>query len=98
MKIVNFKRFSMFVIGVILMIIVFISILDTNSLSNTKINYIDFTVGSNDNLWKISNIVKENNINYSNKDVREIIYEIKEINNLSNSNLIENQVLKIPEI
>lgn len=98
MKIVNFKRFSIFVIGVILMIIVFISILDTNSLSKAKINYIDFTVSSNDNLWKISKIIKEKNINYSNKDVREIIYEIKEINNLSDSNLVQNQILIIPEI
>ena len=98
MKIVNLKRFSMFVIGVILMIILFISILDTKSLSRTEINYIEFTVSSNDTLWKIANIVKENNINYNNKDVREIIFEIKQINNLKNSNLYNNQVITIPEI
>lgn len=98
MKIVNLKRFSMFVIGVILMIILFISILDTKSLSRTEINYIEFTVSSNDTLWRIANIVKENNINYNNKDVREIIFEIKQINNLKNSNLYNNQVITIPEI
>ena len=98
MKIVNFKRFSMFVIGVILMIVLFISILDTKSLSRTEINYIEFTVSSNDTLWKIANIVKENNINYNNKDVREIIFEIKKINNLTNSSLYNNQVITIPEI
>mgnify|MGYP003437016973 CR=1 FL=1 len=59
MKIVNLKRFSMFVIGVILMIILFIAILDTKSLSRTEINYMEFTVSSNDTLWKIANIVKE---------------------------------------
>ena len=98
MKIVNLKRFSMFVIGGILMIILFISILDTKSLSRTEINYIEFTVSSNDTLWRIANIVKENNINYNNKDVREIIFEIKQINNLKNSNLYNNQVITIPEI
>lgn len=98
MKIVNFKRFSMFVIGVILMIVLFISIFNTKSLSRTEIDYIEFTVSSNDTLWKIANIVKENNINYNNKDVREIIFEIKKINNLTDSSLYNNQVITIPEI
>lgn len=98
MKIVNFKRFSMFVIGVILMIVLFISIFNTKSLSRTEIDYMEFTVSSNDTLWKIANIVKENNINYNNKDVREIIFEIKQINNLKDSNLYNNQIITIPEI
>jgi hypothetical protein len=71
---------------------------NSNSLSKTEIKYEEFTIGSNDSLWNIASLVKENNINYNNKDVREIVYELKQINNLTSSDIYNNQVIKIPEI
>lgn len=71
---------------------------NSNSLSKTDIIYEDYTIGSNDSLWNIANLVKENNINYNNKDVREIVYELKQINGLNSSDIYNNQIIKIPEI
>jgi len=49
-------------------------------------------------LWSIAERESENNNYYKDKDVREIIYDLKKINNLSNSNLAEGQEIKIPKI
>ena len=98
MKLVNFKRFLTFVIGGIVMVFIFISLFNTKSFSRAEIDYIDFTVCSNDTLGEIATNVKNNNINYENKDIREIIYEIKKINNKNSASIYENETLLIPEI
>ncbi|MBE5821002.1 MAG: LysM peptidoglycan-binding domain-containing protein [Clostridiales bacterium] len=82
----------------VLAILIILFGFNNNSLSKTEIKYEDFTIGSNDSLWNIATLVKENNINYNKKDVREIVYELKQINNLDNSDIYNNQVIKIPEI
>ncbi|MDD4066656.1 MAG: LysM peptidoglycan-binding domain-containing protein [Clostridia bacterium] len=69
----------------------------STAISNTEIKYIDYTVCHGDTLWSIAKIVKENNINYKNKDIREIIYEIKELNNMEISNIYIGNKLTIPE-
>lgn len=71
---------------------------NSNSLSKTEIKYEEYTIGSNDSLWNIASLVKENNINYNNKDIREIVYDLKQINNLTSSDIYNNQTIKIPEI
>ena len=82
----------------VVMIIVMCFMFNTISLSSTEINYVEYTVSSNDTLWSIATLIKENNVNYSRTDIREIIYEIKQINNKDKSNIIENEKLIIPEI
>ncbi len=98
MKIINFKRFGIFVVGIALMVMLFINIIATNVDSKTEIRYIDFTISENDTLWSISKIIKTNNINYEKKDLREIIYELENINGLDNSSIYVNQIIQIPEI
>ena len=80
------------------MVIIMCFTLNTTSLSSSQINYIEYTVGSNDTLWSIASIIKENNVNYNRTDIREIIYEIKKLNNKDTSAIIENEKLIIPEI
>ena len=95
LKIVNknkFKRSICFILLVIIMIL-FITL---SSYSNTKTKYkIDF-VSKGDTLWSITEKEINNNDYYKGKDIRKVIYEIKELNSLSNNNLVEGTSLKIP--
>ena len=94
LKIVNknkFKRSICFILLVIIMIL-FITL---SSYSNTKTKYkIDF-VSKGDTLWSIAEKEINNNDYYKGKDIRKVIYEIKELNSLSNNNLVEGTSLKI---
>ena len=92
------KRRRVTFLVLVVMIIVMCFMFNTISLSSTEINYVEYTVSSNDTLWSIATLIKENNVNYSRTDIREIIYEIKQINNKDKSNIIENEKLIIPEI
>ena len=98
MKIVNIKKFirSMVLILGILVLITFIFI--SNSFSHSEINYRKIYVSNGDTLWTIAKSEKNNNIYFENKDIEEIIYELKSINNLKNSNLIIGQELSIPNL
>ena len=95
LKIVNknkFKRSICFILLVIIMIL-FITL---SSYSNAKTKYkIDF-VSKGDTLWSIAEKEINNNDYYKGKDIRKVIYEIKELNSLSNNNLVEGTSLKIP--
>ncbi len=71
---------------------------NSTSLSSAQINYVEYTVGNNDTLWSIAKCIQENNINYERTDIREIIYEIKKINNMDNSQIFVNDKITIPEI
>ena len=92
------KRRRVTFLVLVVMVIVMSFMFNTPSLSSTQINYVEYTVSSNDTLWSIATLIKENNVNYSRTDIREIIYEIKQINNKDKSNIIENEKLIIPEI
>lgn len=90
------RRVTTFIL--ISMIISMCFMFNTTSLSSSQINYVEYTVSSNDTLWSIATLVKENNANYSRTDIREIVYEIKQLNNKDKSSIIENEKLIIPEI
>lgn len=81
----------------ILLIIIFavIAFFYNKSYAYREHDYKTVPVSSGDTLWTIAEFEKENNDYYKNKDIREIIYEIKKINNLDSSNLIIGQELKI---
>lgn len=55
-------------------------------------SYIKVTVQPGDTLWKIA---KDNSIQ-NNKDVRCLIYEIRQVNNLQTATLMPGQIIKIP--
>lgn len=88
MKIVNKKRFLKSIL-----IIIGISLIILLILVNTSLSYVEGTtktiyVSAGDTLWSIARCEQENNEYYKELEIREIIYQIRKLNNLeSNSNL-----------
>lgn len=88
-----------FVRAIILMIgvIFFINILiPYRSFSHQQISYKTVSVLKGDTLWNIAKEEMETNEYYKNRDIRDVIYEIKKVNNLESANLKVNQTLQIP--
>lgn len=82
---------------VIVGIIIFVNLLiPDKTLSHQDVKYKAVSVVSGDTLWTIAKIEQEENSYYEGKDIRDIIYNIKEINNLESANLKVNQILEIP--
>ena len=78
------------VICLLIVIILFFS----NALGNEKQVEKKIVVFAGDTLWKIANEVSANNNDIS---IQEVIYDIKKLNNLKNSNIYEGQVLIVYE-
>ncbi len=96
MIIVNKKKFFRGLL-IIAGIIFFISIFFSNiSFSHQDVTTKSIAVSKGDTLWSIAKVEQEQNNYYEGKDVRDIIQDIKQINNLQSSNLKTNQVLEIP--
>ncbi|MBP3255675.1 MAG: LysM peptidoglycan-binding domain-containing protein [Clostridia bacterium] len=57
----------------------------TTSVSGGKVEEKIIYISSGDTLWSIASEEKENNLYYKNKDVRDIIGEIKSLNGLGNN-------------
>jgi len=96
MKIKNMSRFLTSIVTIVaLTIILTISITNT-AFSTVEQKYKTITISSGDTLWNIAQNVKANSLNYSDKEIREIVYDLKQINNLKQSNLHIGQSLQIP--
>lgn len=61
------------------------------SEASTNQKIIEIRVASGDTLWAIAS-----EYNYYNKDIREVVYEIKKVNQITSSNIYPGQILKIP--
>lgn len=96
MKIVNFKKFLRSIIIILLSIFALSIVFAKSSLSHREKEYITISVINGDTLWNIAENLQNNNEYYSNKDIRYIISDIKNINNLTTSNLYIGQELIIP--
>lgn len=95
MKIVNVKKFIRTIS--ILVILILIIILFTNkTYSKVDTKYKEESIILGDTLWSISQQEAKNNKYFENKDIREIVSEIKRINKLDNLDLKEGQKLVIP--
>lgn len=88
MKIVNRKKF-------IRMIILMFGIIAITSFGFTNISFSKGEVKektiyiiNGDTLWSIASNEKENNAYYEEKDIRDIVHEIKEINNIENNSIL----------
>lgn len=81
---------------VIALMIIGAIFLSNVSFSNSKIYYKTIYTSLGDTLWSIAKNEQKNNSYYKNKDIRNIIYEIKQINNLASTNISSNQKLQIP--
>ena len=98
MKIVNKRKFirsTSILMGIIMF---FILMLSNIRFSHTEISYKEVFVSSGDTLWSIAKYEKNNNNYFEDKDIQDIIYEIKNINNLKNSSLNIGDKLTIPTI
>lgn len=94
MKIVNKGKFIK--TNLILIIIVGAIIgFATNTYSKVETNYKEEYVYSGDTLWSIAQNELENNKYFEGKDIRYVIEELKKVNNLSNSNLVEGDKIRI---
>lgn len=69
---------------------------NTSTASFVETKYKTFHVSSGETLWEIARIEFANNSYYANKDIRYIVKDIKDINNMNTSNLYEGQELIIP--
>ncbi len=96
MVIKNWKKFLRAIFIIVGMVIFINLIIPNKSLSNKEKENKTITVASGDTLWAIAKVEKEQNSYYEGKDIRDIIQDIKEVNNLETANLKVNQVLEIP--
>lgn len=96
-KIVNKKKFlrsCILLMGIIIVAIFGIN----NTYSKAEITYKEDYIIKGDTLWSIAeNEVNTNNY-YKNKDIRKVMYEIKELNNIKNENLEIGQKIIIPNL
>lgn len=95
MKIVNVKKFirTMSILVILILIIILFS---NKTYSKVDTKYKEESIILGDTLWNISQEEAKNNKYFENKDIREIVSEIKRINKLDNLNLKEGQKLLIP--
>ena len=103
MKKLNRKRKSNLNIKSILLVVLAIIALNSlfsgsKSYSKVEVEYKSEYASYGDTLWSIAERESKNNKYYQDKDVREIIYDLKKINNMSNSNLNEGQEIQIPKM
>ena len=98
MRIVNRKKFIRS-IGITIGLIIFIILMLSNiSFSHTEVSYKEIAISSGDTLWSIAKQEKNYNDYFDNRDIRDIVDEIKYLNKLSNSNLNIGDKLSIPII
>lgn len=86
LRIVNKKRF---ITSFSIIIILIISIFNCVS-ANKVVEYQEYTVVQGDTLWSIASQNKK-----AGQDIREYIYELREINNMNDCLLYPNQTIKI---
>ena len=96
MKIKSKKKFIraiVLIIGIAMGINIIIS---GKTLSHEELKYKSVAVISGDTLWEIAKAEQESNRYYKNKDIRDIVESIKQLNNLKTSSLSVDQILEIP--
>ena len=86
-------RSILLILGLIFVMSLFIN---KSTYSHKEMEYTTLKVSHGDTLWEIASDLQKNNLVYKNKDVRYIIDDIKDLNNLSSSSLYINQELIIP--
>lgn len=99
MKIVNMRKFVrsiLILIGVIVALIIFFPKATLSHNENAHSNYEKISVAQGDTLWSIASYQQENNPYYTERDVRDIIIELKKVNQLTHSELQIGQTIKVP--
>ena len=97
LKIVNKKKFTRSII-ILLGVIISAFLGISNTYSKTEIAYKEDYIIEGDTIWSIAENEVKSNEYYKNKDIREVIYDIKKLNNIKNENLEIGQKIIIPNI
>ena len=98
MKIKNFKRFIRSILIILVTTIVLVLLIGNYTFSHKEIEYKRIYISEGDTLWNIAKLNQTSNDYYKGKDIRYIINDLIEINNLKTSNMQINQELLIPQI
>jgi len=96
MKIVNKKKFIRSLSITIGLVVLLILLLSNISFSHTEATYKKIAINSGDTLWSIARYEKNNNVYFQDREIRDIIDEIKYLNNLNSSSLSVGDELNIP--
>lgn len=95
MKIVNKRKFVR-TVSIFILLISALIFFSKNIYSKVEITYKEDYIYTGDTLWSIAKNEIENNKYFENKDIRDVVRELKDVNNLSNSNLVEGKKIRIP--
>ena len=98
MRIKNKEKFKRAILIIVYLTILGIILLSNQTLSHAEVKTKTIYISGRETLWSIAETEIENNIFFENKSIREVIYNIKSINNLENSYIYEGQELIIPYI
>lgn len=96
MKITNKKRFITMSTISILIIMFIITLLSNQTFSHGEYKTQTICVASGDTLWNIALTQQKDNTYYENASIRDIVEDLKKINNLDNSYIYEGQKIEIP--
>ena len=81
-------------LGILILVLLGIN----NTYSKTEISYKEDYIIKGDTLWSIAEHEVNTNEYYKNKDIRKVMYEIRELNKIQNENLEIGQKIIIPNI
>lgn len=95
MKIKEPIKFIRSTIILLLLLYIIVSFFYNKTYAYKEYTFKTITVSEGETLWNIAEFEKKNNEHYKNKDIREIVFEIRENNSLNTSNLVVGQELKI---
>lgn len=98
MRKLNVKRIMKLIVVMVVLVIMILLFIHSTSLSYRDTQYREIYVCSGDTLWDIAKLEQQNNDYYKGKDIREIIFDIKKVNNLSSSDLNINQKILVPSL
>lgn len=98
LKITNKKKFKRIILLIVFGMLLILFFTLNNAYSNGEIKYKQEYIYSGDTLWTIAENEAKNNKYYENKDIRNIISEIKQINNIQNGELKIGQKIEIPTL
>ena len=91
------KKSVKIVLSIIVIAVIVWLLVRSTSFSYKEKEYREIYVSNRDTLWEIAKLEKNNNEYYKNKDIREIVFDIKKVNNLQSSDIYEHQKLLIPK-
>lgn len=97
-KIVNKEKFIKRITIAILAIILITIIGINKAYSKETIEYKEEYIYSGDTLWSIAEKEAEENNYYKEEDIRSIVFDLKKVNNIENTNLEVGQKILIPTI